>query len=92
MYEAAGGTDNEPDGLVGEMRGIRGVQVSILLHELKEGGLRAGFRSKGNVNVALMASEMDGGGHKNAAGCYVRGDYAEIKDRLLNVARKYFKD
>lgn len=89
MYESAGGPMNEPDGLVGEMRAISGVEVSILLHGLLEGGLRAGFRSKGRYNVAAMASEVNGGGHFNAAGCYNLGDYDEIKNRLLGVARKY---
>ncbi|GAB4318549.1 MAG: bifunctional oligoribonuclease/PAP phosphatase NrnA [Candidatus Sumerlaeia bacterium] len=93
MYERVGGPLNEPDSLVGEMRSIRGVEVAILMHGLtEEEGLRAGFRSKGRVNVALMASEMDGGGHHNAAGCYVTGDYEAIKERLLCVARKYFAD
>jgi len=86
MYKNAGGDENEPDGLVSDMRGIRGVEVSALLHELEEGGLRVGIRSKGNVDVSILAQLLGGGGHHNASGAYILGDYETIKKRVLEEA------
>lgn len=87
MYQRYGGEQNEPESLVGEMRAIRGVVVSVLIHELAEGGLRAGIRSKDIVDVSQIAEKLGGGGHKNAAGCYIRGDYQNLKHNLLTVFR-----
>lgn len=83
MYESAGGEDNEPESLVSELRGIKGVEVAILFHELAEGGLRAGLRSKGGVDVSRVAKAFGGGGHPNASGVYVRGDYETLKKQIL---------
>jgi len=87
MYRAVG-EENEPEGLVGEMRGIAGVEVSILIHEIEEGGMRVGLRSRGEVDVSRIASEMGGGGHTNASGCYIRGDYTALKSQILSLARR----
>jgi len=90
MY-AAYGERNEPEGLVGELRGIAGVEVSILFHEIKEGGMRAGLRSRGKIDVSQIASKMGGGGHVNASGCYVLGDYTRLRDELLKIALEHME-
>lgn len=89
IYKKYGGEKNEPESLVGELRRIRGVEVSILIHELPEGGLRASFRSKDPIDVSKIAAELGGGGHPNASGCYIRGDYQTLKQKLLEVTRAY---
>jgi nanoRNase/pAp phosphatase (c-di-AMP/oligoRNAs hydrolase) len=38
--------------------------------------------------VSRIASELGGGGHTNAAGCYIKGDYAALKSQLLSLARR----
>lgn len=83
MYNHVGGEDHEPEGLVSDLRGVQGVEVSLLMHELPEGGLRVGFRSKGKVNVSALAVKLGGGGHHNAAGAFILGDYEAIKQRVL---------
>lgn len=87
MYQRYGGEKNEPESLVVDMRAIKGVEVSMLVHELQEGGLRAGLRSKGVVDVSQIANQLGGGGHPNAAGCYLRGDYQILKQNLLTTVR-----
>ncbi len=92
VYQKNGGETNEPEGLVGELRRIKGVEVAVLLHELPEGGLRAGLRSKEEVDVSKIAAELGGGGHPNAAGLYVKGDYETIKQQLLSALRAHCSD
>jgi phosphoesterase RecJ-like protein len=89
MYRACGGEASEPEGLVSDLRSIVGVEVSILIHEVAEGGARAGLRSRGTWDVQAIAAELGGGGHRNAAGCYIRGDYAEVRDRIIRVAAEH---
>ncbi|MFH0793748.1 MAG: bifunctional oligoribonuclease/PAP phosphatase NrnA, partial [bacterium] len=90
-YKAAGGEQNEPEGLVSTMRGIRGVEVSALMHEVPEGGLRVGIRSKGNVDVSAIAKELGGGGHHNASGAYMRGNYEEQKRKVLEALERHME-
>ncbi|MCD6385942.1 bifunctional oligoribonuclease/PAP phosphatase NrnA [Candidatus Sumerlaeota bacterium] len=92
IYQKYGGEQNEPESLVGELRRIKGVEVAILIHELSEGGLRASFRSRGAVDVSKIASELGGGGHPNASGCYIRGDYQALKQKLLDIARTHLSN
>jgi phosphoesterase RecJ-like protein len=33
--------------------------------------------------VARVAESFGGGGHKNAAGCRVEGDFAEVRQRVI---------
>ncbi|MBN1900768.1 bifunctional oligoribonuclease/PAP phosphatase NrnA [Candidatus Sumerlaeota bacterium] len=85
------GEENEPESLVGELRGVSGVEISILFHEIQEGGMRAGLRSRGALDVSEIAFQMGGGGHANASGCYVKGNYAALRDRLVSFAVEYLE-
>ncbi len=89
MYRAAGGEDAEPEGLVSDLRSIRGVEIAVLVHELAEGGARASLRSSGHWDVNGIAVALGGGGHVNASGCYVPGDYAAVRERILQAAREH---
>jgi phosphoesterase RecJ-like protein len=90
-YRSTGGECNEPEGLVNTIRGVHGVEIALLIHEIPEGGLRVSFRSKGRYDVSQIAKQLGGGGHLNAAGCYLRGDYEQLKANVLNTAREYLK-
>jgi phosphoesterase RecJ-like protein len=87
-YDDVGGDDVEPDGLVNEMRQITGVEVSLLIHECRDGGIRAGFRGRGHVDCAAVAAVCGGGGHFNAAGCRIPGvTFEEGRERVLAATR-----
>jgi phosphoesterase RecJ-like protein len=87
-YEQVGGQEAEPEGLVSEIRSVEGVEVSCLLHETKEGNLRAGFRGKGRVDCSAIAVQCGGGGHFNASGANLKTlGYEEAKAKVLSVLR-----
>ena len=89
-YTEVGGIDHEPEGLSGDIRAIEGVELSILFHELDNGGLRANFRGKGAVDCSALAAYFGGGGHRNASGYFnpaVR--YEEEKARVLTYTRDF---
>ena len=44
--------------------------------------VRISLRSRGAVDVCAIAEKFGGGGHKNAAGCTVTGELAEIEDKV----------
>ena len=89
LSELAGGDEYEPEGLCSDLRGIAGVEVSVLFHETPEGWCRIGLRSKGRVNVSQLAQMLGGGGHHNASGAYLKEPYEAARDRALQIIRAY---
>ncbi|CAN5430337.1 bifunctional oligoribonuclease/PAP phosphatase NrnA [soil metagenome] len=88
-YAANGGTENEPEGLASEIRGVRGVEVSVLFHETPDGATRAGFRGKGRIDCSAIAKACGGGGHFNASGASIEGmPYEAARDKVLAIVRK----
>jgi phosphoesterase RecJ-like protein len=77
-----GAIPSDLDRIVEELRSIRGVEVAVLLREMKEGGAKASMRSRGKVDVGSLAIELGGGGHKNAAGARLEGDLTAASHRL----------
>jgi bifunctional oligoribonuclease and PAP phosphatase NrnA len=67
------------------------VRVSVFFKENLEGLLRCSLRSKGNINVAEIAQEFGGGGHKTAAGFKCREPLETTKKAIQDRLRKYFE-
>ncbi len=84
MYEKTGTNAELTDGFVNYPRSIRGVEVAVFFREVKPGLFKAGFRSKGKVNVAALAAEFGGGGHHNAAGCTITGPLEEVREQVFS--------
>jgi phosphoesterase RecJ-like protein len=82
MYEA-GASEEDSDGIVNYALSIDEVEAVAFFKELAEGVYRVSLRSKGKYNVARVAESFGGGGHKNAAGCRVEGDFAEVRQRVI---------
>mgnify|MGYP005846884727 CR=1 FL=1 len=77
------------DGFVNYCLSIIGVQIGILIYELKD-GVKVSFRSKGSITVNKLASEFGGGGHTNAAGArFFNIRINDIKNKMLEAAQKY---
>ncbi|MBQ8424972.1 MAG: bifunctional oligoribonuclease/PAP phosphatase NrnA [Clostridia bacterium] len=60
------------------------VQFAILASEDDKGYFRVSFRSKGDVSARNVAMTFGGGGHLNASGCKIFGEFEEVKQRLLD--------
>jgi len=89
MVEGAGlGADG--GGLSGFAGSIQGVDVGFQLEEGKDGKIYAGFRSA-SVDVAAIAGEFGGGGHKRAAGCHFAppATIADARAALLPVIERH---
>lgn len=70
------------DGLINYARGVQGVEVAMLFRP-GPAGVRVSLRSRGRVDVSTVAVRFGGGGHRNAAGCTVVGDLAEVRAGLF---------
>ena len=83
MMDAAGIGHEATDGFVNYPRSIEGVEVAFLLREIGENRYKISYRSKGLVDVAAIAAEFGGGGHRNAAGCVMEGSLADVRKRAV---------
>ncbi|MBN2231880.1 MAG: bifunctional oligoribonuclease/PAP phosphatase NrnA [Deltaproteobacteria bacterium] len=84
VFRRTGTNAEHSDSLVNYPRSIAGVEVAFLLREEDDGRFKLSFRSRGAVNVAALAQEFGGGGHKNAAGCLLTGSAAGIVEMIFS--------
>lgn len=76
--------------IINPVLSIGGVQMAILFKELSKGRSKASLRSKGQVDVNLLASEFGGGGHRNASGIVLNKSLEELRELLLERIKKLF--
>ena len=68
------------------IQSIRGAEFGFIAFEKKPGRLSVSFRSKGKVDVSALAKSLGGGGHKNAAGLTIEGEFEELLEKIIRKA------
>lgn len=71
------------------VRAVRGVQIAVAFKEVSPSQVKVSFRSRGDLDVARLAGQFGGGGHRNAAGCTLREALPDAKARVLAAAEAY---
>ncbi|KAF0185581.1 MAG: phosphoesterase RecJ domain-containing protein [Nitrospirae bacterium] len=83
MLQETGARPEDTETFVEFLKIVNEADVTILVRELEKNYYKLSLRSKGVINVAVVAEAFGGGGHANAAGFCTRGDSAEVKARIL---------
>src|SRR5213080_223708 len=83
MQEQTRAAEEDADGFVNYPLAIGEVAAAALFKETSPGVYRTSLRSKGDVNVARIAEQFGGGGHRNAAGCTVKGEVGEVEQQVV---------
>lgn len=81
--EEAGASVALTEDFINFPRSLKGSEVALLFREISAEKYRVSMRSRGNVDVARIAEEFQGGGHPQAAGCTVEGSLSEVKGKVL---------
>jgi bifunctional oligoribonuclease and PAP phosphatase NrnA len=79
--------EEDCEGIVNFAVGIADIEAAAFLRELPDGHVRVSLRSKGKLNVAILAERLGGGGHKNAAGCTLDGPLARSLEEIPAMLR-----
>ena len=87
MQERTRASDEDADGFVNYPLAVGEIEATALFKECSPGVYRTSLRSKGDVNVAKIAELFGGGGHRNAAGCTLKGDWDEVEQQLVPLLR-----
>jgi len=83
MARAAGGTYEDTEGLINLPLTVKEIEAVVFFKQDKGDMYRVSMRSKGEVDIGVIAKEYGGGGHKNAAGCSIAGPIEELQKALV---------
>ena len=84
MARAAGGSYEDTEGLVNLPLTVKEIEAVIFFKQEKDNEYRVSLRSKGDIDIGAVAKDFGGGGHKNAAGCTVRGPIDDLRRLLVD--------
>ena len=88
MQQASGAVDGDNNGFVNIPLAARDVMASVYMREVGPESFRVSLRSKGDINVAKVAEQFGGGGHKNASGLRIEGKWDEAESILVAAVRE----
>ncbi len=91
MQQQARASDEDADGFVNYPLTVGEVEAVAMLKECEPGIYRTSLRSKGDVNVAKVAEKFGGGGHRNAAGCTLKGSWEEAESVIVGLLQEAVK-
>ena len=83
MKDDSKAVDGDNNGFVNIPLAAREVLAVVYTREVGDNKFRVSLRSKGDINVAKVAEKFGGGGHKNASGCCVEGNWDERERELV---------
>ena len=78
------------DGFINYARSIKEPKVAMFFLEnpYEEDKIQISFRAKGEANVNELAAHFNGGGHRNAAGCVVKGSLDKVMKKVLETVKR----
>ena len=88
MRENAEAVDGDNNGFVNIPLAARDVLAVVYMREIGQNQFRVSLRSKGDINVARVAEKFGGGGHRNAAGLRIDGDWDEKESELVSAVKE----
>ena len=71
------------DGAINELRIVRGCECAIFMYPMNEVTVKVSLRSIGTVDVSAICEKFGGGGHKRAAGFYLKGERVNVLEEIL---------
>jgi len=74
--------------LINVLARIKETDISIVFVEQKNGSVKVSWRSRPGFDVASIATQFGGGGHKPAAGADIKGDLKNVQQDVLEATRK----
>ncbi len=84
-------TSADMDGIVNQLRLIKGVDVAIFMYQLPDRKYKVSLRSStDNIDVSKVCAYFGGGGHKRAAGVTMEGNFYDVTNNLTREIEKQY--
>ena len=88
LMDEAGATEEDMEDIAAFLGQIEGVETSVTIRELTEGGCKLSVRTSGGLNATKVCALLGGGGHAAAAGCTVSGTLEKAEEQILDAIRQ----
>lgn len=86
-FEATGATPADSEDIINMTLSAGGTEVAVILVEQAGGGLKISFRSRCNLDCSRVAEQFGGGGHKSAAGAFLKEPLESAQGKVLGAVR-----
>lgn len=91
--KASGYSGNDDADLINIVSSIEEADIAIIFVEQNARTTKVSWRGlKTHIDVARIASQFDGGGHKAASGAELSGSLPEVQERVLTATRKALQE
>lgn len=77
-YKDAGAVKEDDEGIIDVLRGLKNVELIILIKQLESQKVKVSLRSTNSINCNYLAKMWGGGGHLKASGFEVAGDIETV--------------
>lgn len=67
---------------------IEGVAAAATFKELEDGSYKVSLRTNGTVHGGEVCGLFGGGGHRQAAGCSMAGDFETVEKQMIDALKK----
>lgn len=81
-FSETGSQPADTEDLVNTCLTIEGVQAAFMIVEQMDGRMKVSLRSRSDLNVAAIAEQFGGGGHRQAAGTLLPGPFESAQTTL----------
>lgn len=82
-FEETGSHPSDTEDLVNDCLTINGTQCAFILVEQQSTQFKCSFRSRTGMDVAKVAEQFGGGGHRQASGAMLPGPFAKALETVL---------
>lgn len=83
-FKETGTHPSDTEDLVNDCLTIEGTQCAFIIVEQMSGQMKVSFRSRSDLDVAAVAEQFGGGGHRKASGAMLPGPLAAAQERVLS--------
>ncbi|MBI4994494.1 DHH family phosphoesterase [Candidatus Peregrinibacteria bacterium] len=81
-FDETGAKLEDTTGAIDYLNSVPDGNMCCLLYEDRKGVIKGSFRTRADIDLAMLAQEFGGGGHKKAAGFSFPGHLIEINPRV----------
>jgi phosphoesterase RecJ-like protein len=86
-FRATGALPTDTEDIINLTLQVGTAQVAMIMVEQQSGGFKISFRSRSAVDCSKLAEQFGGGGHKAAAGAFIKEPFEAARAKLLDAIR-----
>jgi phosphoesterase RecJ-like protein len=86
-FAEVGALPSDSEDIINMTLSVGGTQVAVILVEQPSGGFKISLRSRCAVDCSAVAGQFGGGGHKKAAGAFLKEPLEQAQEHILAAVR-----